>query len=113
MYVCLKRFWGNVIYSALFQDRQLKFLVKITLTNAHLIYTLFCPSVCYLGVLDRFLDFQVFVISATCGCCHPCLYKKGAISARKCAKTKFKTLLYQDLRTLFSLQLQLQRFYCF
>ena len=37
---------GNVIFSDPIKDRQLKFLVKIPMTYAHLIYTLFCPSVC-------------------------------------------------------------------
>ena len=45
----LEKSGGNVIFSAPIQDKQLKFLVKIPMTYAHLIYTLFCSSVCYLG----------------------------------------------------------------
>ena len=36
--------WGVVIYFAAIKDRTLKFLLKIPMTYAHLIYTLFCPS---------------------------------------------------------------------
>ena len=39
---------GNVIFSAAFKliDKMVKLSVKISKTYAHLVYILFCPSVC-------------------------------------------------------------------
>ena len=37
--------WGIGIFSAAIKDKQLKFLVKILMTYAFLIYILFCPSI--------------------------------------------------------------------
>ena len=37
---------GEMCFSAVIEDRQLKFLVKVPITYEHLFNTLFCPSVC-------------------------------------------------------------------
>ena len=74
--------WGNVISSAPIKDRHLKFLVKNPIIYAHLIHTLFCPPVCYLGSRSNnihcmtllnikfFPDINSSFLSfATYGCC--------------------------------------------
>ena len=45
--LCLSRYGWNAIFLAAFKVRQLIFLVKISKTDAHLIYTLLGPSVCW------------------------------------------------------------------
>ena len=36
----------NMIFSAALEDRELNSLVKISFTYAHLLYVVFCPSIC-------------------------------------------------------------------
>ena len=57
--------WEKSDFSAPIQDTQLKFLVKIPVTYVHLVYTQFCPSVCYLGcqTIPRFSSFRDFLYS--------------------------------------------------
>ena len=54
------------LFPAANEDRQMKFSVMIPMTYAHLVYTLFCPSVCHLcfkGQTDLFFKgFTIFII---------------------------------------------------
>ena len=57
--------WANLIFSAAIVDSQLKYLVEIPMTYAHLLCTLFCLSVCrpcskrYRPYFLRFRDFYL------------------------------------------------------
>ena len=76
MSVCWKQYGKNVNFSADFQDRQLKFCVKILCTNEHQVNNLLGPSFCRSGC-------SIIGCSATYEYCHPCSFHKYTLSPNK------------------------------